>query len=73
MTRIPVLEYRVANNNLTYRYSDIVPEFDMPVRVYIDKEQKWLFPSSEWKTEEIEGDPETLEIDTNFYIMTAKL
>jgi len=72
-TRIPLLEYRIEANNLTYRYTDIVPGFDMPVRVFVEKKQHWLFPSSEWKTDEIEGDLSTLEIDDNFYIRTAKL
>lgn len=71
-TSIPLLEYRIEANNLTYRYTDIVPGFDMPVRVYVEKKQHWLFPSAEWKTEEIDGDLSTLEIDDNFYIRTAK-
>jgi len=32
-TKIPVLEYRVANGQLSYRWANVVPGFDMPVDI----------------------------------------
>ena len=67
-TMIPLLEYRIEGNTLHYRYTHIVPEFDMPVRVTINEKTSWLFPNAEWKAEEF-GEPLTgMVVDPNFYI-----
>lgn len=66
--KIPVLEYEKKEDSIRYRYTNIVPDFDMPVRIFIDENEKWLFPTSEWKTENLEGDISTFRIDQNFYI-----
>lgn len=66
--KIPVLEYEMQEDSIRYRYTNIVPDFDMPVRIFIDENEKWLFPTSEWKTENLEGDISTFRIDQNFYI-----
>ncbi len=72
-TMIPTLEYEFNDNSLKYRYVDIVADFDMPVRIFVDGNEKWLFPKkdSEWKTEQLTGDE--IVIDRNFYIKTKKL
>ena len=64
---IPTIEYREEGNRLHYRYTNIVEDFDMPVRVRIGDELRWIFPNSEWKTEEIPAGAQ-LEFDPNFYI-----
>jgi aminopeptidase N len=64
---IPTLELKAGEDSVTYRYTDIVDDFDMPVRVFVDGKPHWLFPTSEFKTQKFpEG--ETLEFDPNFYI-----
>lgn len=70
-TLIPKLEYKTENGAITYRYVDIVKDFDMPVRIFVDNTEHWLFPNSEWKTETLEGN--TITIDKNFYIASQKL
>lgn len=70
-TLIPKLEYKTENGAITYRYVDIVKDFDMPVRIFVDNTEHWLFPNSEWKTETLEGN--TITIDKNFYIANQKL
>ncbi|NHF59432.1 M1 family metallopeptidase [Flavobacteriaceae bacterium TP-CH-4] len=71
-TQIPTLEYVIEGDTIQYRYTDIVKDFDMPVRVFIDSAAYWLFPGSEWKTEQLEGDLSSFEVDRNFYIETNK-
>ncbi len=68
--KIPTLEYKTEDSKLKYRYINIIKGFDMPVRVTMDNKEKWLFPTSEWKTETMSG---KLEIDRNFYINTKAL
>jgi Peptidase family M1 domain len=67
-TSIPVLEYRMEDNNLIYRWAECNPGFNMPVRVDLNGEH-WLKPTTEWKTERfVRGNKPTLLIDKNFYV-----
>ncbi|WP_343485950.1 M1 family metallopeptidase [Allomuricauda sp. d1] len=72
-TMIPTLEYEFDGKKIKYRYVDVVEDFDMPVRVFVDEKEHWLFPNknSEWKTEKLKGD--ALTIDRNFYIETNEI
>lgn len=65
---IPVLEYRIDGSNLKYRYANIVNDFNMPIRLFVDGEAHWLTPTAAWKVMVIDGDLSTLGIDRNFYI-----
>ncbi|WP_422860284.1 M1 family metallopeptidase [Flagellimonas sp. S174] len=70
-TMIPKLEYKVDDNTLSFRYVDIVEDFDMPIRIFVNEKEQWIFPNSEWKTEKLDSD--TLTFDANFYIETAEV
>ncbi|OZV68039.1 M1 family metallopeptidase [Winogradskyella aurantia] len=70
-TRIPTLEYNIENNQLKYRYVDIVKGFDMPIEVLIDGKGQWLFPSSEWKAMPI--NTTDFKVDRDYYIYSKKL
>ncbi|PCJ93376.1 MAG: peptidase M1 [Flavobacteriaceae bacterium] len=74
-TKIPTLEYELKGNTITYRYVDVVTDFDMPLRVFVDNKPHWLFPKKNetWETEKLEGDIGTFKYDENFYIKTKKL
>ncbi|EAR01649.1 aminopeptidase M1 family protein [Maribacter sp. HTCC2170] len=65
---IPTLEYKIDGKNLEYRYTNVVDEFKMPIRLFIDGEVQWIDPTQDWQTTSIEGDLSTLQIDKNFYI-----
>lgn len=65
---IPVLEYRWDGAALHYRYTDIVSDFDMPVRIFSDTEALWIYPGSDWKETSFEKRPVEFQIDPNFYI-----
>ena len=66
--KIPVLEYRTDNNKLEYRYTDVVRDFDMPVRLFIDGNQRWIYPDATWKSEELDQPIRKIELDRNFYV-----
>ncbi|MFD1064199.1 M1 family metallopeptidase [Winogradskyella litorisediminis] len=70
-TRIPTLEYTIEDNQLKYRYVNIVKDFDMPIEVKINGKPQWLFPNSEWKTMAIENDD--FIVDRDFYINVSKV
>ncbi|MRH99982.1 M1 family peptidase [Kriegella sp. EG-1] len=66
--KVPLLEYKTMGNTLHYRYLNVVEGFDMPIKVSLNDDIKWIKPTSEWHTEEINGDLTTIKIDPNFYI-----
>jgi len=72
-TMVPTLEYEFDGKKLKYRYTNVVEDFDMPVRVWVDNKEHWLFPkkSSAWKTDKVKG--ESLVVDRNFYINSKKI
>ena len=72
-TKIPVLEYKVEDNSITYRYTNIVKDFDMPVRTFVDGKEKWIFPNQNWKSEPLGKNITNFIIDRNFYIETKSL
>lgn len=69
--RIPTLEYEIKNNKLKYRYTEIVTDFDMPIKIEVNGTQKWIFPKANWQTMNIESD--TLKINENFLVYSTKL
>ena len=72
-TKIPVLEYEFDGSKLKYRYTNVVKDFDMPVRIFLDGKAHWVFPKkdSQWKTEKVKG--KELIVDSNFYIKSQSL
>ncbi len=71
--QIPFLEYKIEGNAVSYRYTDAVADFAIPIRVFVDKKPQWLSPTSEWKTEKLDGNLSTFTVDQNFYIKTKRL
>ena len=73
-TWVPVLEYKIAGKTLTYRWSNVVPEFDMPVRVTLTDKQPYtrIRPTVAWQTAKLHlKHPEGFRVDERFYV-TAK-
>ncbi len=71
--RIPTLEYRFLNGNLMYRWGNVVPGFDMPLKVYLDGQETWLkFGARGWSSlADIE--PCKLVVDKDFYVSSFNL
>ena len=70
-TKIPTIEYQFTNKGLKFRYTNIVNDFDMPIKIINGQKEKWIYPTSEWKTEKIDGTE--FRIDRNFYINSKAL
>ena len=63
-TKIPILEYSQKGNTLKFRYTNVIKEFSMPVRL---KNHQLLNPASTWQTV-ILKDAKPVEFDANYYI-----
>lgn len=69
---VPVLEYKLGKGEIEYRYTQIVPHFDMPVRIFIGEEARWIFPKATWTKESIDG-VEAMSVDKNIYIIPKEI
>jgi aminopeptidase N len=74
-TRIPVFEYRLNANAVTYRWANVVSGFDMPVRVAVRADSTVrLKPTERWQTTELALDgPENFHVDPNFYVEARRV
>jgi len=70
--QVPALEVRREGARLRYRWADVVPGFDMPVRVAVgDGHMEWIHPTREWKRMDAPaGAP--LKLDPNFYVVVRE-
>ncbi|WP_106793190.1 M1 family metallopeptidase [Aquimarina sp. Aq78] len=69
--KVPVLEYNFKDGKLKYRYNNIVDQFDMPVRLFIDGNPEWVQPNANWQTKDFKGNK--LTVDPNFYVNVKEL
>ncbi|WP_019668588.1 M1 family metallopeptidase [Eudoraea adriatica] len=67
-TQIPVLEYYFANNSLSYRWTNSIKEFDMPLKVKLNGMEEWIYPTTEWQVKGLDAEDVTLKVDRNFYV-----
>ncbi|HEV3251054.1 MAG TPA: M1 family metallopeptidase, partial [Puia sp.] len=72
-TQIPVLEYKIAKKDFSFRWTNCVRGFNMPLKVKFASEL-WIEPTEEWKTLQLRGEDrgEPLKIDRNFYVKVKK-
>lgn len=69
--RIPTLEYAFQNGRLIYRWGNAVPNFNMPVKVYLDGKETWLKPTARWQA--IDSFAHKLDVDIDFYVGSMQL
>ena len=74
--RVPVLEFSLDGNTVSYRWRAEVEGFDMPVRVTVSQDRSvWISPETDtWKTLPLElDDPSDFRVDENFYVRTEEV
>ncbi len=74
-TQVPLLQYKIENNVVSYRWDSCVAGFNMPLKVSFGNKEKWIKPTTEWQTVKPGGgyDGSTFMVNRNFYIRTRKL
>ncbi|KGL58912.1 M1 family metallopeptidase [Polaribacter sp. Hel1_85] len=68
--RIPTLEYSIKNKILNYKWTNIVDDFKMPIKVTINDKKQWIYPTEELKKMNLEFENSEIKVDPNFYIYT---
>lgn len=74
-SKIPVLEYKINNDELSYRWISDVKAFDMPVKVSLKADDFTLIsPTNEWKTTKIDAsiNMDNFKTEPNFYVKVKK-
>jgi aminopeptidase N len=73
--KIPVLEYKLEGSRLSYRWSNVVPGFAMPVKATTSPGTlTWIRPTETWKTTPARlARPEDFRVDDNFYVVARDI
>ncbi len=72
-TKIPKVEYKLNGKKLSFRYTNIIDKFDMPVIAIVNGEEHWIFPKAGWQTKEFGESIRTFQIKKDFYVNSQKL
>ncbi|HPF11324.1 MAG TPA: M1 family metallopeptidase [Flavobacteriaceae bacterium] len=67
-TKIPKLEYRISGNTLQFRYVNIIEKFDMPLFMFINGKEEWIFPTASWKTKTFDAPIESAQVKIDFFV-----
>lgn len=66
--QLPELEYFNDDHTISYRWSNCIDEFNMPLKITLDGKEKWIHPTREWKIDPVDNGKGELVIDRNFYV-----
>ena len=70
---IPTLEHKIENNTLKYRWTNTNANFEMPLKTTINGEEKWIYPTSNWKKLALTSAGINFLIDENFYVFNKEI
>ncbi len=70
--RVPLLEYSLREGKLKYRWTNCVPGFNLPLRIFTPLGQsRFIYPTDQWQTLKLRADE--IKADDNFYIKVQRL
>jgi aminopeptidase N len=70
-TRIPNFEYKIEKKKLSFRWTNTVEGFDMPIKVNLDgKNFQLIHPKTTWQSIKFKGN--SIVVDENFYVIVKK-
>src|ERR1035437_5428056 len=66
--RIPVFEYSVKGNDLTFRWNNCVPGFNMPLKIYVSGKEQIVKPTPFLTTLKLDIENAVIKVDPQYYI-----
>jgi aminopeptidase N len=72
-TKIPMLQYKTKGHVLSFKYTNVVPGFAMPLRVFLNGKETVITPSENLQTFNSPEDIRAFEVNRNYYIRTETL
>jgi aminopeptidase N len=72
--QVPVFEYTIEGARLAYRWGDVVPGFDMPLKVTLATDTlSIVHPTEAWQTAVLRlATPDDFRVDPNYYVITRR-
>ena len=71
--KVPKVEYKIDGDELQFRYTNIIENFDMPVIVIVNGNEAWIYPTAEWKTKKFQKNIDSVKIKKDFYVESKEL
>jgi aminopeptidase N len=71
--RIPVFEYYVKGNSLTFRWNNCVAGFNMPLKIRTSGKEKLIKPVTKFTTITLDSENEDIKVDRGFYVSTFNI
>jgi aminopeptidase N len=71
--KLPVLEYLFKEGTLEYRWSNSIKEFDLPIKVSIGDNERWLEPTTKWQSLQVKSTKRGLKVNPDFYVATLNI
>jgi aminopeptidase N len=71
--RIPVFEYAVEGNELSFRWNNCVRGFNMPLKIYVSGKAMNITPTTEFSTVKIGKKNASVRVDENYYVANLNI
>ena len=71
--RIPVFEYYVKGNSLSYRWNNCVSGFSMPLKIYVSGKEQIIKPASIFNTLKLDDENSVIKVDPGYYVATLNI
>ncbi|TAL61836.1 MAG: M1 family peptidase [Bacteroidetes bacterium] len=71
--RIPVFEYFVKGNKIYCRWNNCVKGFDMPLKIYVSGQEKFINPKTEFITIQLDIENAEIKVDPGYYVATLNV
>ncbi|AZQ65516.1 M1 family peptidase [Flammeovirga pectinis] len=71
--QIPILEYRIYENRLSYRFTSALPTFKMSVDILLGEKKERIEVTTNWKSIDIQEEVKDIKINPNYYMGLMKM
>ena len=71
--RIPVFEYSLKGNNLSFRWNNCIPGFTMPLKIYISGKEQVVKPTPFFTNLKLETENAIIKVDPGYYVATLNI
>ncbi len=71
--RVPIFEYYVKGNVLSYRWNNCIPGFNMPVKIYVSGKGMVVKPTPVQNFMNLDVENAVIKVDPNYYVGTLNV
>lgn len=71
--RIPVFEYFIKGDSLTFRWNNCVPGFNMPLKIYVSGKEMNINPKTGFTSVQLDTENAVIKVDKGYYVATLNM